>query len=221
MATFEPRTRIVPPHAPHVGGWKLGASSVVFHFRPEILEAAADEIYGISKFDLRGGEVQDPLIVHLAEAALEEMAFGASGSLLLDHITNVLAGRLIRAYAGLPEGQRRRRALLTARQLRTLREFIDSRLDMRTSVRQLGGVIGLGPQRLTALLKVSTGLTPHAYVTHLRIITARRLLRQNQLTLSEIALTLGFVGQSHFGTVFRRYLGMTPQHYRRAAQLSE
>jgi hypothetical protein len=60
MATF-PQTRIVPPNAPHAGGWKLGASSVVFHFRPQILEATADEIYGIPRFDLRGGEVQDPL----------------------------------------------------------------------------------------------------------------------------------------------------------------
>jgi AraC family transcriptional regulator len=87
-------------------------------------------------------------------------------------------------------------------------------------VRQLGAVIGLGPQRVTALLKASTGLSPHAYVTHLRILSAGRLLRQNHLTLSEVALTLGFAGQSHFGTVFRRYLGMTPRHYRRAAQMS-
>jgi AraC family transcriptional regulator len=194
-------------------------SSVVFHFRPQILEAAADEIYGIPRFDFRGGEVQDPLIVHLAEAALGEMEFGAISSLLLDYITNVVAGRLIRAYAGLPEGQRRRRTLLTPRQLWTLREFVESRLDVGTSVRQLGAVIGLGPQRLTVLLKASTGLTPHAYVTHLRIIRAGRLLKQNQLTLSEIALTLGFVGQSHFGTVFRRYLGVTPQDYRRAAHM--
>jgi AraC family transcriptional regulator len=156
----------------------------------------------------------------LAEVALEEMAFGVSSSLLLDYITHVLAGRLIRAYVGLPEGHLRARTLLTARQLCTLREFIDSRLDGGTSVRQLGAVIGLGPQRLSALLKASTGLTPHAYVTHLRIVRAGRLLKQGQLTLSEIALTLGFAGQSHFGAVFRRYLGVTPQHYRKVAQMT-
>jgi AraC family transcriptional regulator len=218
-ATFEAQTRIVPPHAPHAGGWKSGASSVVFHFRPQILEAAADEIYGTPRFELRGGEVRDQLIVHLAEAALAEMEHGgATGSLLLDYITSVLAGRLIRAYAGLPERQRRRSTLLTPRQLRTLREFIESRFDLGTSVRQLGAVIGLGPQRFTALLKASTGLTPHAYVTHLRILSAGRLLKQNHLTLSEIALALGFAGQSHFGAVFRRYAGVTPQHYRRSAQ---
>lgn len=215
MAAFEPQTRILPPHAPHVGGSKFGASSVVFHFKAQTLEAAADEIYGVPRFYLRGGLVQDPVIVHLAEAALAEIKFVATSSLLLDYISNVLCGRLIRTYAGLPERQRRRRTLLTPRQLRTLCEFIESRLDVGTSVRQLGAVIGLGPQRLTALLKASTGLTPHAYVTHLRIISAGRLLKQNQLTLPEIALMLGFAGQSHFGTVFRRHAGVTPQHYRR------
>lgn len=217
---FEPRTRIVPPYAPHTGGWTCGASSVVFHFTPQILEATADEIYGISSFDLRGGGAEDPLMVHLAEAALEEMAFGASSSLLLDYITHVVAGRLIRAYVGLPERHLRARTLLTARQLRTLREFIDSRLEVGTSVRELGAVIGLGPQRLSTLLKASTGLTPHAYVTHLRIVRAGRLLRQSQLTLPEIALMLGFAGQSHFGAVFRRYLGVTPQYYRKVTQMS-
>jgi AraC family transcriptional regulator len=219
MATLEPQTRIVPPHAPHAGGSTFGASSVVFHFRPQVLQAAADEIYGVSRFDLRGGGVQDPLIVHLAEAALAEMEFVATGSLLLDSLATILTGRLVRAYAGLPQG-RPRRTLLTPRQLRILGDFIESRFDGGPSVRQLGAVIGLGPQRLTALLKASTGLTPHAYVTHLRIVRACRLLKQDQLTLSEIALTLGFVGQSHFGAIFRGSLGMTPRHYRRAAQRS-
>lgn len=216
---FEPRIRIVPPHARNKGGCTSRVSSVVFHFTPEILAFTADEIYGTSKFDLRGGLVQDPLIAHLAEVALEEMAFGVSSSLLLDYLTHILAGRLIRAHVGLSGCRLGTRSRLTGRQLATLREFVDSRLEAGTSVRQIGAVIGLGPQRLSALLKASTGLTPHGYVTHLRIVRAGMLLKQSQLTLSEIALTLGFAGQSHFGAAFRRYLGVTPKNYRKIDQL--
>jgi AraC family transcriptional regulator len=188
---------------------------VVFHFAPQVLPGAADEIYRASNFELRGGEVRDPLIVELAEGALEEMAFGSRDSLLLDHLAQVLAGRLVRAYGGLAGARPLARTPLTGRELSTLREFIESRFDTGCGVRQLGAAIGLGPQRLSAVLKASTGLTPHEYVTHLRIMKATQLLRHTRLPLPEIALMLGFAGQSHFGAVFRRYLGITPLVYRK------
>jgi AraC-like DNA-binding protein len=220
LSGFEPFTRIVPPYCPHKGGGLSGTASLLFHFTPQTLDRTAEEIYGISNFDLRGEKVRDPLILHLAEVALQEIEFGLSNSLLLDYIAHVLAGRLVRAYGGLPRSQRLGRTLLTARQLCRLREFIESRFDTPPTVREIAAVIGLGPQRFTAVLKASTGLTPHAYVTHLRIVSAGRLLKQNQLTLSEIALTLGFAGQSHFGSVFSRYFGVTPKHYRNRASTS-
>jgi AraC family transcriptional regulator len=211
----ESSVRIVPPYVPHRGGGPVGARSVVFHFPPKSLACVADEIYGISNFELRGGEVRDPLIVHLAEAALSELAFGSSSSLLLDYIAHVLTGRLVRAYTNLPGVRHWARTLLSAQHLRALRDFIESRFEAAITVRHLATVVGLGPHRFTAVLKASTGLTPHAYVTHLRIIRASRLLKQNQRTLAEIALTLGFAGQSHFGSVFRKYLGVTPGQYRK------
>jgi AraC family transcriptional regulator len=180
-----------------------------------MLAETADEIHGTSRFELRGGEVRDALIVQVAGAALEEMETGLRGSMLLDYLAHVLVARLVRAYTGRTGGRELARTRLSARQLNTLREFVESRLDMGASVRQLAAVMGVGPQRLTAILKTSTGLTPHVYVTHLRMIRAGRLLKQRQLTLSEIALALGFAGQSHFGAVFRRYVGVTPREYRK------
>lgn len=218
IGSFEPCIRIVPPRAPHKGSGPtglIGGTSVVFHFPPRMLESAADEIYETSHFELHGGEVRDPLIVHLAEVAREEMAFGLSGFGLLDHVAHVLAGRLVRTFGSLAGGTRLARTSLSARQLNTLREFIESRLDTGTNVTQLAMAVGLGPQRLTAVLKASTGLTPHAYVTHLRMVRAARLLKEGRRTLSEIALALGFAGQSHFGAVFLRYFGVTPRHYRK------
>ena len=169
---------------------------------------------------MRGGEVRDPLILHLAEVATEEISLGLNNSLLLDTIAHVLAGRLIREYASLPGAKPPARRRLTGRQLSTLREFIESRFDTSCTVREMAEVIRLGPQRFTSVLKAWTGLTPHAYVTHLRIARACRLLKQNRLTLSEIGLTLGFAGQSHFGSVFHRYLGVTPKHYRASVDLA-
>jgi AraC-like DNA-binding protein len=219
MGAFESSTRIVPSHAPHKGGAPSGVASVVFHFTPQMLDGVAEEMLGEAHFELHRGDVCDPFIAQVAEAALQEISSCFDDSLLLDQIAHVVAGRLLRSYAILPEGKRLVRTRLTARQLNTLREFIESRFDTAGGVRKLAAVIGLGPQRFTAVLKASMGLTPHAYVTQLRMMRASRLLQQSGLTLAEIALTLGFASQSHFGSVFRRFFGVTPQQYRKRASL--
>ena len=219
IGAFESSTRIVPSHAPHKGGAASGVASVVFHFTPQMLAGVAEEILGNAQFELRRGDVCDPFIAHVADAALQEISSGFDDSLLLYQMAHLVAGRLLRSYAILPEGTRLVRTRLSARQLSTLREFIESRFDTARGVRQLAAVIGLSPQRFTAVLKASTGLTPHAYMTQLRMMRAGRLLQQGQLTLAEIAFTLGFASQSHFGSVFRRFFGVTPQQYRRRASL--
>ncbi len=48
-----------------------------------------------------------------------------------------------------------------------------------------------------------------------RIELAKSFLEQEQLTLDEVALNLGYSEQSSFGRAFKRWTGVTPKHYRR------
>jgi AraC family transcriptional regulator len=61
----------------------------------------------------------------------------------------------------------------------------------------------------------SMGESVHRYVTSRRIERAQVLLRTGILSLPEIAETVGFSDQSHFTTVFKRHLQVTPSAYRR------
>ncbi|HYG41405.1 MAG TPA: helix-turn-helix transcriptional regulator, partial [Bordetella sp.] len=60
----------------------------------------------------------------------------------------------------------------------------------------------------------ATGMTPHAYQLDLRIVQARRLLRDGH-SLSRIAHDLGFADQSHFQRAFKQRVAATPGMYRR------
>ena len=40
------------------------------------------------------------------------------------------------------------------------------------------------------------------------------------MTIAEIALTVGFLTQAHFTTVFKRFVGYTPRQWRTANQLA-
>ena len=43
---------------------------------------------------------------------------------------------------------------------------------------------------------------------------AKRLLKQNELALADVATECGFTHQSHMGKLFKQQLGMTPKQYR-------
>lgn len=63
--------------------------------------------------------------------------------------------------------------------------------------------------------KAATGFGFHEYLTQTRLRAAEQLLRETNLTMSEIAELCGFSGSNYFGDVFRRRQGMAPTEYRR------
>ena len=56
------------------------------------------------------------------------------------------------------------------------------------------------------------GLTPHAYLNHIRVLRARDLLRQG-CPIAQAAVNVGFVDQSHLHRHFKRIVGVTPGQY--------
>jgi AraC family transcriptional regulator len=57
--------------------------------------------------------------------------------------------------------------------------------------------------------------SPYKYVLALRIEQSKRLLENRQLSVLEVAQSVGFDNPQHFATVFRRFAGVSPSTYRR------
>jgi AraC-like DNA-binding protein len=72
--------------------------------------------------------------------------------------------------------------------------------------------VGLTPFQLIGLFKRSVGLTPHAYLTQLRLRAAMHELRRGA-TLTEAALLVGFYDQSALTNNLKRSYGITPLQY--------
>jgi LacI family transcriptional regulator len=62
------------------------------------------------------------------------------------------------------------------------------------------------------------GRNPHDEIMRVRIDTAKRLLLEPGLTLTDIAERCGFAVQQNFGRAFAQITGQTPGAYRRAAK---
>jgi AraC-like DNA-binding protein len=66
--------------------------------------------------------------------------------------------------------------------------------------------------------KSVAGVAPLSYLTEWRMLLARRALRDDQHTISQIATSLGYTSESAFSNAFKRATGSAPRHYRDAAR---
>ncbi len=65
-----------------------------------------------------------------------------------------------------------------------------------------------------SFFKRVTGQTFVAYLNSFRIAKAQTLLATTEKSISEISQETGFCGQSYFGKIFHKHVGMTPLAYR-------
>jgi len=82
------------------------------------------------------------------------------------------------------------------------------------SLAQLAVTYGHNELRLLRDFRRAVGLTPHAWITEVRLQAARRLLERDDLPLAAVAQDCGFAHQSHLGSALRKAVGMTPRAYR-------
>ncbi|MEZ0541798.1 helix-turn-helix domain-containing protein [Fibrella arboris] len=78
------------------------------------------------------------------------------------------------------------------------------------TVHQLAAQLNLSPRYLSDLLKQETGKTTIELI-HLGLMSeAKNRLRQNELSISEIAYSLGFDNPSYFSRLFKKEVGLSP-----------
>jgi AraC-like DNA-binding protein len=71
---------------------------------------------------------------------------------------------------------------------------------------------------LNRLFKENTGFPPMAYLTHLRMIEACRLLDTTDWKVAAVGMDVGYRDPYHFSRVFSRVIGESPRAYRRAGK---
>ena len=110
---------------------------------------------------------------------------------------------------------------LQGHRLRRVTEYIEQNLDKDLTLAELAAVVCMSRYHFARLFKCSTGVPPHRFVTRQRIARARGVLATPELSIAQVSRLVGFRTPSHFTTVFRGLLGLTPKAYRMAALREE
>jgi AraC family transcriptional regulator len=205
------------------GSWEDDASCHILRLalRPALLRQVAEDLgQDADKLDLSPRfQVRDAGIEAIGWAIKADLESASPADpLYIDLLANALAVRLIETAKG--------SALLvsksgepkfSARQLRSLTDFIEGNLDRKLCLADLAIVAGVSATRLKTLFRNSTGVPVHQYVIRRRVDYARALLTTTATPLSQVALAAGFSHQSHMASTMRRILGQTPGDIARQA----
>ena len=105
---------------------------------------------------------------------------------------------------------------LAAWQKRVVDEQIAEHLHEPLSIVTLAESVRLSPRHFARAFKQSFAEPPHHYHLARRVERAKALLANGEMSVTEIAVALGFADTSAFSTTFRRFTGEAPRDYRRA-----
>jgi len=101
---------------------------------------------------------------------------------------------------------------LTSRLLEA-RQFIESHYLKAIQTVDVANHVALSEYHFARLFKTAFEVTVHQYVMRLRMDEARRLLESTDVSVTEIALAVGYNSLSAFIRAFGRTCGMTPSAY--------
>jgi AraC family transcriptional regulator len=160
---------------------------------------------------------RDSVLEHLGHAIGEVIGDNIQGSsLFVDPIAKAIANRFITLnYQERSPDPARLPSQLTGRQLRRVRDFVESQLETDIRLNAMADICGLGTEYFVRLFKATLQVSPYQYVLNRRVERAKILLSENKQSLADIALQCGFSHQEHMTRMFRRFTGVTPGRYRR------
>ncbi len=92
--------------------------------------------------------------------------------------------------------------------------FCDQHFHESLSVPQLASLMFLSPSRFTEIFSREVGMSPAAYIRHLRLEKAQSLLRTTTLSTTTIAHQVGLGDSAQLSRAFRATFHLTPSDYR-------
>jgi AraC family transcriptional regulator len=128
---------------------------------------------------------------------------------------SVLTYELVRINCGAGLRGPVSRGGLAGWQQKRVAEYIEERVADDIPLATLAELARLSPYHFSRSFKHSFGMPPHRYHANRRIERAKQLLANRELSVTTIALDVGFGDTSTFTAAFHRLTGQSPSRYRR------
>ena len=98
-------------------------------------------------------------------------------------------------------------------------KIIDHNFDREITMQQIASSLCANAAYLTRKFTQKYGISPKEYLLEKRIAYAKRLLAQTDVSVKEIAVSVGYVDQLYFSRIFKRKEGVSPLEYRKKTKI--
>lgn len=92
--------------------------------------------------------------------------------------------------------------------------YLQTHFTEKINLDQLAALYGFSRRNFLRYWAKHFAMTPGCYLSELKLMEAKRLLKESSLASAEIARVLGFCDDGYFCRFFKRHEGVTPHHYR-------
>lgn len=96
-----------------------------------------------------------------------------------------------------------------------LKAWLDNHIYVKTTVEELSRQIFRSPSQAIRIFRSAYGVTPYEYLLGKRIETAKLLLKNTSLPVTEIADRLQFADRHYFSNFFKGRVGVSPAAFRK------
>lgn len=94
-------------------------------------------------------------------------------------------------------------------------KYIHTNYQNPVTVGELTALLGVSQPYLFRIFKTATGKSPKQYLGDYRLLQAKKLLAETELSVTEVAASVGYGDVLAFSKFFRNRQGISPQDYRR------
>lgn len=205
---------IIPAGISHRCNWHSCAQFTIVAIEPALLQQVGRDWVNPDRIELIPHYMteQDSLLQGIVSTLREELETSKiAGRLLIDSLKTTLAIHLLRNYCTIQPKLSSYENGLSKAKLQQVKEYINAHLDRDLKLIELAASVQLSPYHFLRLFKQSMAATPHQYILERRVEKAKCLLEHGQLSIAEVAVTVGFCDQSHLTRYFKRIVGITPK----------
>lgn len=146
---------------------------------------------------------------------LEELRYKQLGQeFILENLSMLIAANLIRQINHNLQPKLHNIRRNKKENIKKVIDYINENFNTSISCSELSELISIDKFRFIRSFKFQTGKTPYEYLLDLKIEKAKKMLKSNKYSITEISMMCGFYSHSHFTTIFKKKTGLSPTQFK-------
>jgi len=194
-----------------------GFNLCAVHLDESLMQNASMNIYGSRNITFSNDSfIVSHDISMLIRLLLEELRYKQSGyEYMVENLSLLIGGSMIRQIKhNLSSGPYK--ALKSNKEdIKTVIDYMNENYTAGVSCTELASLIKMDKFGFIRSFKSQTNKTPYEYLLDLKIEKAKKMLKANDYSITEISMQCGFSSHSHFTSTFKKKTGISPTEYRK------